>query len=55
MISDPNQPAAGKAGFTRLFAIERPCPGLPERGSFGGTVSHDLVNCLSACETKLPH
>jgi hypothetical protein len=30
MISAPNQPAAGKAGFTRLFAIERLCPGLPE-------------------------
>jgi hypothetical protein len=25
-----NKPASGKAGITRLLAIERHCPGLPE-------------------------
>ncbi len=27
---EPNKPAAGKAGIASLFAMERPCPGLPE-------------------------
>jgi hypothetical protein len=26
----PNHPAPGKAGIASLFAIEHPCPGLPE-------------------------
>jgi hypothetical protein len=32
MILSPNHPAAGKAGFAPLFAIERHRPGLPEPG-----------------------
>ena len=28
----PNNPAPGKAGMTRLFAIGHHCPGLPEPG-----------------------
>ena len=32
LLSLANHPAAGKAGISRLLAIERPCPGLPEPG-----------------------
>jgi hypothetical protein len=32
MKEEPNHPAAGKAGIACLFAIEYPCPGLPEPG-----------------------
>ena len=30
--NEPNHPAAGKAGITRLLTTEHYCPGLPEPG-----------------------
>ncbi len=32
LLSQANHPAAGTAGISRLFAIERLCPGMPEPG-----------------------
>ena len=34
MSLPPNNPAAGKAGISRLLAVEHHCPGLPEPGRY---------------------